>query len=377
MKFTINQKLFSAALSRVQGITGSRLTMPILANVLITPSALRPVLHISASDLEVGYATVIDCNDIETPGSITLPAKKLYEVVKGAPSGEISFSLDPENNRVTISAGTFVTTLAGLPADEFPEVTTVDGEGFELDAATLLRLIGHIDYAQSSDATKYNISGIFLQIKDDDEGCSRLYAAATDGHRLAADSVPLPGDPRVIPADLAKGIIIPRKGIAELKKISAEGILILQIAGNNLSISTDSETFALRLIDGQFPDIQRIIPAKILGSAHFNRQPLIDALTRVSLLSEGNYHSVDVSFTDSHLHIDSRHPELGEACDRVTAATEGELSARKLNASYLVQALSVFDSGVAHVHLSGELNPILVTPYGETEPFAVIMPLRG
>jgi DNA polymerase-3 subunit beta len=256
-------------------------------------------------------------------------------------------------------------------------VNRVDGEDLELDAAALLRLIGHVDYAQCAAPEKYNICGVFLQIKDDDEGCSRLYAAATDGHRLAADSVPLPGDPRVIPADLAKGIIIPRKGIAELKKISPEGVLILQILGNNLSISTENETFTLRLVDGQFPDIQRIIPTKILGSAHFNRQPLIDALDRVSLLSEGKSHAVTLSFDDGHIQLDSQNPELGEAHDRVAAALEGELSYRKLNAAYLVQALSVWDCGVVQINLAGDLDPILVTPYGETEPLAVIMPLRG
>jgi len=377
MKFTINQKLFSAALSRVQGITGSRLTMPILANVLLSTSAPLPLLHISVSDLEVGYTTVIDCNDIETPGSITVPAKKLYEVVKGAPTGEIGFSLDPTNNRVTIEAGTFVTTLAGLPADEFPEVNRVDGEDLELDAAALLRLIGHVDYAQCAVPEKYNICGVFLQIKDDDEGCSRLYAAATDGHRLAADSVPLPGDPRVIPTDLAKGIIIPRKGIAELKKIAPEGVLILQILGNNLSISTENETFTLRLVDGQFPDIQRIIPTKILGSVHFNRQPLIDALDRVSLLSEGKYHAVTLSFDEGHIQLDSQNPELGEAHDRVTAALEGEASDRRINAAFLTQALSVLESGVAEIHLANDLSPVLVTPYCEKEPYAIVMPLRA
>lgn len=377
MNFTINQKIFCAILARIQGIAGARSTFPILSNVLLTASALRPVLHITANDLEVGYTTVIDCNDIETPGSITVPAKKIYEIIKSAPTGEISLSLNPENNRVTIEAGTFITTLAGIDGDEFPKVAPVNGEGFELDAAALLRLIGHVDYAQSSDSSKYNISGAYLQIKDDDEGYSRLYAAATDGHRLTLDSVPLPGYPRIIPADLAKGIIVPSKGIAELKKISAEGVLILQIAGNNLSVSTENETIALRLIDGQFPDYQKIVPTKLNGNAHCNRLPLIEALTRVSLLSEGKSHSVDISFTNGHLHLDSKDPELGEAYDRIVAALEGELSYRKLNAAYLVQALSVWDCGVVQINLAGDLDPILVTPYGETEPLAVIMPLRG
>lgn len=376
MKFTVKQKSFCAALSRVQGIASSRATMPILANVLLAASALRPVLHLSATDLEVGYATVIDCSDIEVPGSITVPAKKLYEVVKAAPTGEITVTLNPDNLRVTVAAGTFVTTLAGLDGEEFPAVVPVEGEGFQLDAAALLRLIRHVDYAQSTDATKYNLAGVFLRIADSEDG-TRLYAAGSDGHRLAADSVPLPGDPRLIPADLARGIIIPRKGIAELKAIGGEGILILQIAGNNLSISTDNETLTLRLIDGEFPDYQRIIPTTVSATVEVNRQPLMDALNRVSLLAEGKMHPVTLTFADGSLHLESQNVELGEANDRITASVEGNPTARRFNASFLVQALNAWDCGLVQIRLSDKLSPLLISPTCEEEPYAIVMPLRG
>lgn len=376
MKFTVNQKLFSATLARIQGIAGPRAGMPILANVLLSASGVRTVLHVTATDLETGYATVIDCCDIEDPGSITLPAKKLHEVIKAAPTAEVTLTLDPGNLRVTVEAGTFVTTLAGMGGDEFPEVVPVPGEALQLDAEALLRLLGHVDYARANDATKYHLCGVHLRVSDDGDGCC-LHAAATDGHRLAVDSVPLPGDPRVIPPDLLRGIIIPRKGIAELRKISAEGILLLQLAGNNLSFSTESETITLRLVDGQFPDVSRIVVGEPSGEVEIHRQPLIDALGRVSLLSEGKTHGVDLIFGEGRLDLLSSNVELGNAEDRITAAIEGKPIDRRLNASYLVQALSALDCGDVRIRIGGEFGPIQITPICEEEPYAIIMPLRG
>jgi DNA polymerase-3 subunit beta len=377
MIFTISQKAFSAVINRVKDIAVPRSSMPILENVRITASELRPVLHISATDLEVGYTTAIDCHNIEVPGSITIPARKLNEVVKAAPTEEITLTLNPENDRVTVTAGTFVTTLAGLSAEEFPEVKPLlVGEAFQLDAAALLQLLGHVDYCQSNDNTKYNLNGVFLQIADA-EDCTRLYAAATDGHRLAFDSVPLPGEPRAIPVDLARGIIIPRKGIAEIRKIGNEGVLCLQIAGNNLSISTENETITLRLIDGEFPKYQNIIPKKYLANIEANRQPLIDALGRVSLLAEGKMHGVSLEFTAGHIRLNATNPQLGIASDRVIAGLLGETCTRRVNAAFLVQTLGAFDCGMVQISPSDETGPLRVTPLGEEEPCAIIMPLRG
>jgi DNA polymerase-3 subunit beta len=377
MIFTINQKAFIAVLGRVQGIAVARSTMPILGNVLITASALRPVLHISATDLEVGYTTAIDCHNIEVPGSISVPAKKLYEVIKAAPTEEVTLTLNPQNEQVTVTAGTFVAILAGISPDEFPAVTPLlEGESFQIDAAALLRLLGHVEYCQCTDSKKYNLNGVFLRIAEAEDG-TRLYAAATDGHRLAFDSVPLPGEPRVIPADLARGIIIPRKGIAEIRKIGSEGVLCLQIAGNNLSISTENETFTLRLIDGEFPNYQNIVPKSYTGKAETKRQPLIDALGRVSLLAEGKMRGVFLTFGAGYVRLNAENSQLGEASDRVMAGFEGEACSRKINAAFLVQALAALDTSMVDICPSNETGPLRITPYCEEEPCAIIMPLRG
>jgi len=380
MKFTVSQKILCAALARIQGIAVARATMPILANVLLCASGLRPVLHVTASDLEVSYSTVIDCTSIDEHGSITVPAKKLYEVVKAAPTGEILFTLDADNLRLTVCAGTYVAILAGYEADGFPVITPVSGDDLQLDGAALLRLIDHVDYAQSSDETKYNLAGTFLKIVDSDDDC-RLHAVSTDGHRLAADSVPLPGAPRLIPADLLRGIIVPRKGISELKKIKAEGVLVLQISGNNLSVSTDNELIHLRLIDGQFPDYGRIFPTEFLGTVETNHLPLIDALQRVQLLSSGKEHPVTLEFVSGAVHLKSKNVELGEACDKVSAAIEWhddsvEGYSRRVNAAYLIQALSAMDAGLVQIKLPGLHAPLLLAPICETEPCAVVMSMR-
>lgn len=381
MNFTINQKIFCAVLARVQGITTPRATMPILANVLLSASAFRPVLHVSACDLEVGYTTVVDCVAVDRPGSVTVPSKKLYEIVKAAPTGEIIITLDPKNDRVTVSAGTFVTILAGLDSEDFPDFVLPSGSGFQLDAAALLQLIGHVDYAQAADETKYNLCGTFFRIEDGDFG-PRLFAVTTDGHRLAVDSVLLPGDPRVIPADLVRGVIISRKGVAELKKIGREGVLVLQISGNNLSVSTDNETITLRLIDGEFPDYRKVIPTKFNGSITANRQPLIDALSRVAILAEGKMHPVTLEFAAGGVSLHSQSVDFGESCDRISAVIEWHDSNQepytcKANAAYLVQALSTWDSIMVEIHVTDPMSPLQFSPEGDSEANAVIMPLRN
>ena len=381
MNFTINQKLFCAALARIQGITTPRATMPILANVLLCASSLRPALHVTACDMEVGYSTVVDCEAVDLPGSVTVPSKKLYEIVKAATTSEIVITMDPKNYRVTVSAGSFVTVLAGIDAEDFPEFSLVSGEGFQLDAAALLRLIDHVDYAQSTDEARYNLCGTFFRIEDGDFG-PRLVAVTTDGARLALDSVLLPGEPRIIPKDLARGIIISRKGVAELKKIGREGVLVLQISGNNLSISTDNEVINIRLIDGEFPDYHKVVPIGFNGAVTVNRQPLIDALNRVALLAEGKMHPVTLEFAAGGISLHCQNVELGESCDRISAMIEWqdtncEPFTCKINASYLVQALSTWDSVLVELHINDSMSPLQVSPDGESDANAVIMLLRS
>ena len=303
-----------------------------------------------------------------------MPAKKLYEVVKASPSSSVLVELDLKNSRVTISAGTYIVALQGLDASDFPQVPVEPGEGLQLDAAALLQLIGHVDYAQSTDEQKYNLCGTFFKVQSCDDDW-RLYAVATDGHRLAADSIPLSGDVRSIPASLAKGLIVSRKGIAELKKLSRKGILCLDISGNHLTVATETDKLTMRLVDGDFPDYQKIYPTTT-GSVEVKRTPLRDSLERVSLFSPDKQRGVSLYFSEGEISFSAQHAEYGDATDRLAAGVECAPCTRRFSSGYLDQALSVWDSNFVEIKLGDELAPVLITPLGMQEPYAVIMPMR-
>jgi DNA polymerase-3 subunit beta len=373
MKFTIPVKNFEDALSRVQGITGGRVSMPVLNNVLL--DARPGGIHLSATDLEVGLHTVAGNASVEVPGRTSLHAAKLLAIVKSLVTEDVTLEL-AENDRVNISAGTAFFTMACLSPDEFPDMPEVDGQSFDLDASALIRLIEHTDYAMSKDEQKYHLCGIYLQVTET-KGDVRLAAVATDGHRLGRDTVPLPGDPRKIPKDLARGIIISSKGVHEIKKLQTGGILVFNIAGNNLTIASENETLYLRLVDGSFPDWRRVMPDNIEGTVEVKRGALISALDRVSLFSTDKNRGVAWNIAEGGISLNAQHPELGEASDRVNAAVSCSPREVRFNSGYVNQALAALDCGVVQLHIPvNELNPIKITPTCETEPVAIVMPMR-
>lgn len=379
MTFTINKTAFSAALGRIQAIASGRTTMPILANVLLQLSALRPALHLTATDLEIGYTTVITLEEQPEHGcAITLPAKKLFEIVKACPATPIAITLCMDTQRATITSGTYTATLPGIDAGEYPELPQVDGETFDLDAAALLQILGNTDYAQSTKPEQYNLNGCHLRIETNEEDDLFILSSATDGHRLALDSTPLPGDPRPIPKDLAKGIIIPSKGIAELRKISSTGIIVLSIARNHLQVATDSEKLFLRLVDGQYPDLNKVIPRDLDSKIEVKRLALIEALDRVRILAGDKSHRTRLGITPEGITVSCTHVEMGaQATDTITAGGITTPIDIHISADYLLDSLKALSCGVVEISYKNELTPIMVTPLGTDEPMAIIMPQRG
>lgn len=383
MRLSVPQKSLAAVLAKIQNIASGRSTMPILTTVLLEPAT--GVVTVTATDLEVGYTTVID-NLVwldKTPElgefpRLALNAKKLHECVKAIPVSMVDFSIDQEACRVTVSGGTVSFTLSGRDPAEFPALPAFTGENFDLDAAALLDILSHVAYCQSKAAEKYNLNGCFLKIEANQDDELFFTAAATDGHRLAVDNTPLPGDPRPVPKDLASGVIVPSKGIAEIRKINREGIIVLSIAGNNLQISTPNEKLFLRLIDGKFPDFEKIIPRDLPGRAEVKRQALIDALQRCRILSEKDSHKTRLGFAEGSIALNSEDIIISaQAADCVTAAVYCEPFDLYINADYLLETLESLDCGIVELGLGDALQPLTINPLGTDEPLAIIMPQRG
>lgn len=382
MKFTVPQKHLASALATAANAASSKATtMPVLGYTLFTATMAGNLL-ITATDLELSYATAVGNLEWETPQlrdlTFLMPAKKIAECVKAIPGSDVKFSFNPENLRLTISGGTVTFTLAGLDPVDFPALPVVNGQQFDLDAAALVQIIGAVAYAQSKDTDKWNLCGINLKVEANHEDELFLTASATDGHRLALDTVPLPGDPREVPADLAKGIIISSRGVAALGKIASTGIIVLSIAGNQLLVTTPEEKLYLRLVDGSFPDVDRVIPKNLPGSVEVKRQALTDALERCRILADGKSRRTRLGFGEGGIAVSSQHVEFGQAADQVTAAmtSAAGITEIHLNADYLLDALDVLQCGVVNLQLGADMSPMLVTPLGTDWPMAVIMPQR-
>jgi DNA polymerase-3 subunit beta len=379
MHFTIQKTLFSNALARAAAIAGTRCTMPVLACVLIKVDEFG--CRIIATDLDVSFETYVEHTDdylldgLQTL-TLCLPAKLLADVVKSVPAPEVCLEL--EDNQVTISGGTASFTISPVEPDEFPELPEVKGEQFDLTASSLVEILQDVAYCQSKDASKYNLCGCFLKIEPNQEEELFLTAVALDGHRLALSTLPLPGDPRPVPADLAKGIIVSTKGVAEICKTKGVAPVVLSIAGNNLCIATDAEKLYIRLIDGTYPDVDRVIPQNHPHKIEIKREALIDALQRVKIITSKDNPGVNFSTSIDCLKLCTRRKDAGSsASDKVSAWLPQEPVRFTAKADYLLQALEHLTSATIQIHCTADgMAPLLITKLGTGEPLAVIMPMR-
>lgn len=384
MNFTISKAPFAAALARCAAIAPTFSTMPILSCVLL--KITEAGVHLAATDLEVGYETFVEWTDAERillvngALSISVPAKKLHECAKAIPTPAIIVAIDLVAHAVTIAGGTVSFTLGCMDDIEFPAMPTItaDASQFVLDAPALVKILEAVAYAQSTDEKRYNINGCLLRVETNTEDEQFLTACATDGHRLAVDSVPLPGDPRPIPKDLAKGVIIPTKGVAEICKIRTTGVIVLSIAGNNLAIATDSEKLYLRMIDGDYPDFTRVIPDNLDKKIEIKRQALIDALERCRILTEKKSRGVDLVADNGTVSLSSDLAAInGHAEDRITAVVPLEKLSMRINVEYLLQSLENMSGAEVEIAYRDQLSPVRINPIGTDEPLAIIMPMRG
>lgn len=371
MNFSIEKEVFLKGLARVQGIVEKKNTIPILANVLI--EAEDDHIRLTATDLEVGMKASYPAS-VTSAGRITVSAKKLFEIIKELPEKEISFTAK-ENCWIEIRCGKSLFNVVGLSADEFPYFPQIDKEQFfQIPGDILKRLIEKTAFSMSTDESKYNLNGIYLRAMED-EGRQILRFVATDGHRLALMQTPLDCS-HVEP--LAKGVIFPRKGVLELRKIAEEGNgeVLLGFMDNNAVIKKSQTVIVMRLVDGDFPDYNRVIPLNNDLKANIPREEFLHALRRMAILSSEKSKGVKIDFQENQLTLSSSNPEFGDAReDFEIEYTEGDLSIG-FNARYLIDILANLDSEKVCLSLRDQLSPGLITPLDDNDYLAVIMPMR-
>ncbi len=371
MEFRIGKESFMKALQRIQGIVEKRNTMPILSNALL--EVQNDLLYITATDLEVGMKSSYPAK-VMREGKITVSAKKLYEIVKEMPDEEIHFSTK-DNDWVEIVCGKARFNIVGLSSDEFPYFPKIKEESFIVFKNEILsEMIEKTAYAICYDETKYNLNGVFIKAFEEG-GESVLKMVATDGHRLSLSQKTITGN---ISEELSKGVIFPKKGIFELKKMVEEesSEIMLGFMDNSAVIMKGNTVVVMRLIDGDFPDYTKVIPVNNDRNVQVNRDKFLHSLKRMAILSSEKFKGVKIEVSPEQIIISSSNPELGEAREEIEAQYEGNNISARFNAKYLIDVLSVMEDREVELKLKDELSPVIMKAVAEEDFLAVIMPMR-
>jgi DNA polymerase-3 subunit beta len=371
MNFTIEKETFLKGLGRIQGIVEKRNTIPVLANVLLEGDDGE--LHITATDLEVGMRASYSAN-VTKPGKITVSAKKLHEIIKELPDREVTFSAK-ENCWIEVKCGKAHFNIVGLAADEFPSFpqSSLNG-GITLSSALCKEIIEKTFFAMSQDESKYNLNGIYLRAFDDKDE-TKLRLVATDGHRLSQIEKTIKG---TVPEELRKGVILPRKGVLELKRLAEEGEVDLTISfhDNNAVVRKGQTVVVMRLVDGEFPDYERVIPKANDQEALIAVDPFLHALRRMLILSSEKSRGVKMQIKPGLLEVSSSNPEFGDAREELDLEYQGPEMTIGFNARYLLDILQVQDDLRVRMIFKDQLSPGLLRPEKANDFLAVVMPMR-
>ncbi len=371
MRFTIEKEIFLRGLARVQGIVEKKNTIPILANVLL--EAVQGELQLTATDLEVGmkasYPAVIG-----TPGKISVSAKKLFEIVKELPDLTIDFHAR-ENCWIEIRCGKALFNIVGLSADEFPYFPHFHKEQFiSLESNTIKKMIDKTIFSISTDESKYNLSGIYFT-SFEEKGKKYLRLVATDGHRLSLIQETI--DVTNI-EQLNKGVIFPRKGIYELKKIAEDGEdnLLIGFFDNNAVVQKENTVIVMRLIDGEFPDYKRVIPVENNIDLKVDRFEFLHALKRMSILSSDKSKGIKIELSNDVMKMSSSNPEIGDSREDIDIDYKGESLTVGFNSRYIIDIVSSQEEKEICLSFRDKLSPVLIKSCLSDNYLAVVMPMR-
>ncbi len=369
MQCTVSKEALSHLLYLTSTIVERKTTMPILAHVnLIVDGSTLSVL---ATDLEIGLRGSIDA-EVKTKGSITVAAKVLYDIIRELPSETVSMSL-AKGNRVEIEGGQARFKINGVASDEFPTVVGTElAASTAVDAGKLYEMLDKTAYCVSIDETRYNINGVYLEALQQG-GKDFLRFVATDGHRLAMIDRPAEG------LKLTQNVILPRKGIQELKKLleKEEGAANVGLSEGFFTVQAGKVTMGVRLIDGQFPDYRQVVPVETKTTVLASRAELAAAVKRVSLVTTDKSKTIKFRLVAGNLTISSSSPEYGEATEAVGVKQNGDDVTIGFSARYVTELLNAMPlSTEVTIQLNGELGPGLFRGSEDELYSCIVMPMR-
>ncbi len=372
MKLRIARDELLTGLQRVQGVVEKRNTMPILSNILLEAKAEG--VEIIATDLEIMMRGLYKAS-IQEPGSVTLSARKLYEILKELPGGEIDITVS-ENNWVAIQAGKSQFKIVGLPGNDYPALPAIERNGLTpLAGAGLLELIRKTLFAVGDNDARYILNGLLVNLIVS-EGKTTLRLVGTDGHRLAVAEREIgdaaPKDQRDIKA------IIPKKAAHEMRRLLEEGDgePLIGFTKNLMIFRKSGLLLTSRLMEGNYPNYQQVLPKEHGRYATVAKADLEGAIRRVAVLSRDKTSAVKVTIDSKSMTLFSSNPDYGEATEEVSAKYGGENLTTGFNARYLLDVLNVVDGESVTLQMDNALSPCLVREPGTPGFRCVVMPVK-
>ncbi|OOZ09374.1 DNA polymerase III subunit beta [Solemya velum gill symbiont] len=366
MKIKISRESLLEPLLQINGVVERRQTLPILANVLI--QCQKDQMALTATDLEVEMRTVTLC-ECDEEFEFTLPARKLLDICKALPEeSNISLSID-NKDRATLRSGRGRYALGVLSATEYPsiEIATADTK-FDIEERQLKQLIDKTGFAMAQQDVRYYLNGMLIEIS-----AKRVRAVATDGHRLALSDAEVETG-----FEEEKKIILPRKAALELHRFlsDSETPVTIELSQNHIRFIRGSTTFTSKLIDGRFPDYERVIPPQGDKLLTIERDLLKQVLQRASILSNEKYRGIRFSLSENLIHLTANNPEQEQAEEEIVIEYSKEEMSIGFNVGYLLDVLGVIDTENVVMTLTDPNSSCIVTPEGSEQSRYVVMPMR-
>lgn len=366
MKFKVSRDALLKPLNLVAGVVERRQTLPVLSNVLLNLDGSR--LSITGTDLEVELVGRVNLEEKGTAGEITVPARKLADICKSLPDGS-QLEISVADGKATLRSGRSRFTLATLPAREFPNIEdSIGTHQFSLQQGQLRRLIERTGFAMAQQDVRYYLNGMYWELR-----AGRLRAVATDGHRLAICT--FPGTLK----DLEDTqVILPRKGVLELSRLMQrdEEEVTITLGSNHLRATTQDFTFTSKLVDGKFPDYERVLPRATDKEVRGSRLELRQAFTRAAILSNEKYRGVRLKISNDSLEIVANNPEQEQAEETMPINYQGDSLEIGFNVGYLLDVLGVLTGDEIRLFLSDSNSSALLEESEGGDSQYVVMPMR-
>ncbi|AMW03667.1 DNA polymerase III subunit beta [Gemmatimonas phototrophica] len=367
MKFTISREKLQEGLQAVTAAVPAKTTLPVLANLLVETTERG--IRFSATDLDIAVSTEVSA-DVETPGAITIPAKKLSEIARELPPSPVKITASGEQ-RVTIECGRSKFKLLGLPRDEFPTFPSVRfNDSWRVKSGELQKLISHTAFAVSTEESRPILNGVLWELREE-----RMRMVATNGHRLAKMELPVEAS-SAPPGDL----IVPPKALEQIRRLfPAEEELEIARGDNHLGFRSPFTSVFTRLVEGPYPNYEQVIPKDNDRYALADKAALTSALKRMSVIASDQTHRIKMSFNTGMLKFSVTTPDLGEASDELPVNYTGDQLDIGFNATYLLEILRYMPTEQVRLTFKAPERAATIEPEGWDDPakyLCLVMPLR-